>query len=140
MAKTDLVQMPAKIDSARAAYARIADGRNYGEEMKGCALNVLDQHKQSGSVESTHTATFIALSASTDSTVDWMVKTLAGSLTEPEKRDFAESRGLQNLEEVYSEMTSDYITHQIALVEASCKVGGPSVLLCCVLILFSFRF
>ena len=38
MAKTDLVQMPAKIDSARAAYERIADGRNYGEAMKVCAL------------------------------------------------------------------------------------------------------
>ena len=51
-----------------------------------------------------------------------MVKTLAGSMTEPEKRDVAESWGLQNVEEVFSEMTSDYINHQITLVEASCKV------------------
>ena len=91
MAKTDVVQMLAKIDSAHAMYGKIADNRNCSEAMKGCTLSMLNQHKHSGSVESMHTTTFIALSASTDMTMDWMMKTLAASLTEPEKRDFTES-------------------------------------------------
>ena len=121
-AKLDRVQLPQKIETHRAKYKQLADGRDYGPEMKDCALNVM-KNIATGSVESTHTAAFIAMSADTNKTVDFMVKALAKSLPEDAKRDFAESRGLQNIEDVYAELVSDYVDHQLALVEASCKVS-----------------
>ena len=121
-AKLDRAQLPKKIEINRAKYNQLADGRDYGPEMKDCALNVM-KNIATGSVESTHTAAFIAMSADTDKTVDFIVKALSKSHPEDAKRDFAESRGLQNIEDVYAELVSDYVDHQLALVEASCKVS-----------------
>ena len=90
--------------------------------MKECALNIMKQHA-TGSVESMHMVAFIAMSAGTDDMATFMVNALKSDLSDEEMREYVEYHGLHTPKEVYIEMANDYINHQLALVEVSCKVG-----------------
>ena len=98
-------KLNAKLEEAQQTFDSLCNGRAYGEEMKQLALSVVSNHA-SGSVESTHTAVFVAMSASTDASIDLMRSALFASLSLDEKREYAASRGLTDIDKVVGEMTT----------------------------------
>ena len=117
----EIPKLKTKLAEVQEAYEQLSDGRTYGEMMKQLSFDVFRNHA-TGSVESTHTAVFTALSASTDESIDLMKKALFASLPDGEKREFASSRGLTDLDEVVDAMTNDYVNYHISCVEMSCKM------------------
>ena len=112
-----------KLEEAQHTFHSLCDGRMYGDEMKQLALNVVNNHL-SGSVESAHTAAavFTALSASTDESIALMRSALCSSPSTDEKREYAKSRGLTDIDELVEEKTNDYCNYHLSCVESSCKI------------------